>query len=230
MACSALFAGESGVPEITRATMKGTSIIILLIAALGSAAEAAVVSDTNIILSSGGGNADYALSVFKQETTNPTTMWFNLSGSTISFVTTNVDEGSDWYLASYGDPFTTETVHNGAFPVFVRDTSTGFDYNDLDVGGGDFYLGVNTGYGARLGMPTPRDVFGWVHLQNTNGTLTMLGNAVAYDEGGIVIGTTQTVPEPSPLPLLFLASLSFGILTRRHRGTEALSVASVSCC
>jgi hypothetical protein len=195
--------------------MKGTFIIILLIAAFGSAAEAAVVSDTNITLSSGGGNADYALTVFQSEASGSTEMLFDVSGSEISFTNTTVDEGSDWYLTSYRDMFTLASIDAGEFPYIVVDTDTGFDHNVLTVGSGDFYLGVATD--AEIGRFKPRDVFGWVHLQNDNGTLTMLDNAVAYGEGGIIIGTTQAVPEPNALALLLFAPLSFRLLTKRHR-------------
>jgi hypothetical protein len=206
-------------------------IKITILAVIGLIAQSAmgvVISDTNITLSDGGGISGYALTTFQSSASGSTTMWFNVSGETFSWVDSNVDEGSDWYLTSFDDQFTGATIQNDDFSVFFRATDTGYETHDRNVGYGDFYLGVATS--AEIGRAFPRDVFGWVHLQNDNGTLTMLGNAVAYDEGGIIIGTTQAVPEPNGLPLLFFASLSFAVLTRRRRGIEALALSSVSSC
>jgi hypothetical protein len=203
-------------------------VMLVAVMAIAQTADAVVVSDTNVSLSDGAPISDYVLAVFKQETTNPTTMWFDVSGGMLSWANINVDEASDWYLTSYGDAFTQATIQAGDFPIFVRATDTGFESNDLDVGLGDFYLGVNTGYGSRIGLPAPRDVYGWVHLQNSGGTLSMLGNAVAYDEGGIVIGTTQAIPEP-PSAALFLSALAaFSVLARRKRGTPSASDGTVA--
>jgi hypothetical protein len=196
-------------------------VMLVAVVAIAQTADAVVVSDTNVSLSDGAPISDYALAVFKEATTNPTTMWFDVSGGTLSWANINLDEASDWYLTSYGDAFTQAAIQGGDFPIFVRATDTGFDSNDLDVGFGDFYLGVNTGYGSRIGLPTPRDVYGWVHLQNSGGTLSMLGNAVAYDEGGIIIGTTQDIPEPGATGLLVCAATVAPAATarlRRRRG------------
>jgi hypothetical protein len=165
---------------------------------------AAVVSNTNITLSNiDFPGANYALTVFQDEGRNdPTSILINASGSILTFVTTNLDEASDWYLVSFEDAFSKANIQSNLFPVFVR-TSSGFESNVLDVGFGSFYLGVNTGNidGGYDPFP-PRNLYGWVHLQNTGGSLTMLGNAMSYSGSGIVVGTTQAIPEPSSLTLL----------------------------
>jgi hypothetical protein len=127
-------------------------------------------------------------------------IFFNVTGSILTFETKNLDEGSDWYLASFEDEFSNGNIQADLFQVFVRATTSGFESNDVNVGFGSFYLGVNTGKG--FDPFPPRNLYGWVQLQNTGGSLTMLGNAMSYQGTGIVIGTTQAIPEPSSLTLL----------------------------
>ena len=61
---------------------------------------------------------------------------------------------------------------------------------------------VNTGNVYGEGWP-PRNVFGWVELNNLNNNLTMITNAVSYDSG-IIVGTTQPVPEPNTVVLFII--------------------------
>lgn len=193
--------------------MKHAFIILVAIAVISQPAIAVVVSDTNIHLS--GSGTSYALTVFQDEgATDYTSIWFNvLSGQTLSFAGTTVDEASDWYSTSLGDQFSQATIQSSAFPVFVRATVSGYETNALTVSlFGDFYLGVNTGNRDGTWGPDgnpPRNLFGWVHLQNTGGTISMLGNAMSYQGDGIVIGTTEVIPEPS---VLGLVSVSFGVI------------------
>lgn len=192
--------------------MKGTFEILAVTALLTQSVSATVVANTNVQLNSPSiypaYTSDYALTVFQDEAGGDgTTMWFNVSGATLSFVGDNLDEASDWYLTSYGDPFTETTIQSAAFPVFARVVPTGFESHDLTVGYGDFYLGINTGnQNGSWGGPgiPPRNVYGWVHLQNTGGTLTMLENAMSYQGTGIVIGTMQAIPEPMVSSLLVI--------------------------
>lgn len=185
--------------------MKNNILSIALSIISAQCLTAAVVSNTNVTLSNGGfAGADYALTVFQNEAgTNPTSIFFNVSGSTLTFVTSNIDEASDWYLASFEDEFSNLNIQADLFQVFVRATTSGFESNALNVGFGSFYLGVNTGNldGGFDPFP-PRNLYGWVQMQNTGSSLTMLGNAMSYQGSGIVVGTTQAIPEPSSLTLL----------------------------
>lgn len=176
---------------------------LLLVAALivSTGVNAAVISNTNILLYHPAMFSDYALRVFQDEAaTDPTTMWFNALGPTISFVTMDMDEGSDWYLASLGDSFSRDSIQNSEFPTLVSG-------NPLFVGFGDFYLGINTGNGIWVYPDIPRNLYGWVHLQSIGGTITMLDNAMSYQGSGIVIGTTEVIPEPSVSRMLVLSLL-----------------------
>ena len=87
--------------------------------ALAGVAGAAVVANTNVMLDDGAaGAADYALTVFQDETgTDPTTMWFDLSGDTLSLVMINLDEASDWYQVTGSDVFSAASIIGGTHPV-----------------------------------------------------------------------------------------------------------------
>ncbi len=89
--------------------------------------------------------------------------------------------------------------------------------------GTDFYLGAAT---IALTDPefnwatvnTTRTSFGWAHLQaQADGSLKILASAMAFREPGIVIGTTQAVPEPGTWALMGLGMLGLAGVARRHR-------------
>ena len=198
--------------------MKTCLVTALLVLSTAPILFGAVVSNTNIVLSSGGGFADYALTVYQDEfATDPTTIWFDVSGATLSFVDTNIDEGSDWYSTSLLDEFSNSSILGNSHQVFVRATTSGFESNDLTTGFGDFYLGVNTGNSDApwTDLP-PRNLYGWVHLQNLGGSLSMQGNAMSYQGTGIVVGTTEVIPEPSSC-ILVLCGLAITASRRRTR-------------
>jgi hypothetical protein len=97
----------------------------------------------------------------------------------------------DWYLVSAGDIFSKET--KGAYPAMFVDRDWG---PPVAVGTSDFYLGVNLDI---LGA------YGWVQLRPMDDMMTMVANAIAYDSRGIVVGTTQVVPEPISRVMLSVA-------------------------
>jgi len=130
-----------------------------------------------------------------------------------------LDEGSDWYLVSSGDPFGFATLAGGRFtPISIA-----YDYapssQTVLVGSNEFYLGVSTTSTNGEGITEPycdpneyqcRNVFGWMRLRNAGGQLEMVDNAVAYGSLGIIVGTTDLVPEPSTLTLCALGLVAFG--------------------
>ena len=84
--------------------MKLLSLIIPIFAA--STIASGAVATGNILLSANPGfgpSSDYALTVFQDaEATDPTSIFFNYIDSQLIFVTTNIDEASDWYLGELG--------------------------------------------------------------------------------------------------------------------------------
>jgi MYXO-CTERM domain-containing protein len=64
--------------------------------------------------------------------------------------------------------------------------------------------------------PDPADNYGWVALQNDGSGLQILSGATAIG-GGIVVGTTGQVPEPSPALLAPLGVTAAATLRARRR-------------
>ena len=159
-----------------------------------------VVVDTNISLSLGGALGDYVLTVSQDAAgTDSTSVFLDFDGTSVDFITGNIDEGSDWYLADAGDPFSQANIDAGLFtPLFVNLVSSG----PVAVGPSGFFMGVSTGQGF-TDFPNPnRDVFGWIELSISGTDLTDDGNAVAYGAIGIFVGTNIPIPEPSTAILL----------------------------
>lgn len=184
----------------------------LVCLAATATAHAVVISDTQIRLS--GTNSDYSITAIQSASyDDPTTMWFTKSDTSTSSTLTpnswNIDQEADYYLVKAGDTFTTEAIAAGKFtPLFTTD----HPFTLAVPYPGTFYLGVATGYSY-----TSRDVLGWAKIRNDASGLTLLGSAMSYGEGGIIVGTTTAVPEPgrAMLMLLGLSSLAFARRQRR---------------
>jgi hypothetical protein len=121
-----------------------------------------------------------------------------------------LDEQSDWFHVRPGDVFSAATITAGQFPTILnRDP---LQNGEVEVGPGEFYLGVRTGLGysyfdnGNYGPPN-RNAYGWVRLRPDNGVLTMVENVMSYNSRGIVVGTTTVVPEPASL-----ATMGVGLL------------------
>ena len=89
--------------------------------------------------------------------------------------------------------------------------------------GGGNTLTLNPGQEAYIGYwsqrngkpvapPEANDIFGWARVTNTAGNLVLISSASA--DTGIIVGTTQAIPEPGPTLLASAASL---LLFRRRR-------------
>ncbi|HEY2801087.1 MAG TPA: PEP-CTERM sorting domain-containing protein [Chthoniobacterales bacterium] len=189
--------------------MKGMSLFVAGMALIVAHARADTVIDSNFIAvpDSSFPPANYRFTVYQDEAgTDPTSLWVELDGQMLSAITWNIDEEADYYLVPNLAVFTAETIASGMFqPLFVVD----HPYT-INVGFGDFYLGINTGRGLVGGRPN-RDVFGWAHFVNDQTGLHMIGNAVTYGNAGIIIGTTIVIPVPEP-SILALAGMGTCLL------------------
>lgn len=133
--------------------------------------------------------------------------------STLAPVTWNVDEEADFYLANSGDVLSAATLAQGQFAQLFTIDRPG----TVEVPyPGTFYLAIVTGTGFD-GIRPNRNVYGWAKFQNSYTGLTLLDSAMAYAEGGIVVGslTALPVPEPSTLVQMALGLLMLGVC--RHR-------------
>ena len=181
---------------------------------LSAQLPAVIISGTHIAVGDGNDSGlgfDYELSIWEDAgASDPTSMLFNYDGSTFSPGQMNADSGSDWYVTAPNDVFSAPNILADAFPLTAKSDSMGFQFIDQVVGS-NFYLGVSTD-----GIGGPRSNFGWVHLEFTGGNLSIIDSAVAYNMGnGIIVGTTQTVPEPST-PLLAACAVGLGVIKRRR--------------
>jgi hypothetical protein len=146
---------------------------------------------------------------------NITGINFNYVANTLEATNWTVDEESDWYLVQAGDILSTATIAANQFPViFTADDPR----PPVAIPLGNFYLGVTTGL---VVWPEPfslkRDVFGWIELNNTGTDLLPVSNAVAYEEGGIIVGTTTAVPEVGTVGLM-VGGIALLAGRRRRRG------------
>jgi hypothetical protein len=133
------------------------------------------------------------------------------------FVTSNIDEGSDWYLGAAGVIFSASRIANGEFGLFVRSDFSGATINPITTTGASFYLCVNTGTGFSATGPN-REIFGWAELKSDGSTLSLSSSAVSYTMPGIIIGTTTAVPEPASAGLFFsIASVFVALASKRRR-------------
>jgi hypothetical protein len=135
----------------------------------------------------------------------------------LRFVTLNVDEGSELFLAQAGSSFSNATAQTPAFTSLFSASTTPIQ------AGTDFYLAGRTRSmsdpGFSWNQPDFYDSFGWAHLKvDPQGKLQILGSAMAFREAGIVVGTTQAVPEPGTYALMAIGLL--GMATLRLRKTR----------
>ena len=176
---------------------------------MGSHASAQiVVEDTNLIFTpdTSFGSTHRGTIIQESMYPDPTSVWFIYDGLNLTGVTSNLDAGSDWYVASQGDAFGSASIAAGQFPPVIDCCPT----FHTAVVGTDFYLGVAT---TSVSSPNyDRDVFGWVHVVNG----VMVDNAVAYESAGIIVGTSTPIriPEPSGGCILF-GGLAVALIGRR---------------
>lgn len=124
--------------------------------------------------------------------------------------------GFEYYILDVGDRLN-GFIAEGLEPVVTnlgppRESPFAFDTPQDSQGGAlGFYLGffLQTGEGFENGT------FGWVEFENDGtGVLSVASSATAFNEGGIIVGTTTAIPEPSSL--ILFGTLSLFIFRRKR--------------
>lgn len=141
--------------------------------------------------------------------------FLNYTAGKLKGITLNIDEGSALYIVKPGDVFTQASsklalaVPFSALPATV---------------GSDFYLAAKTRSQSDPGFnwsdPEFYVTFGWAHFKVDGlGKLQLLDSAMAFREGGIVVGSLQAVPEPASGALMGLGLVGMVWRVRaKHRG------------
>jgi hypothetical protein len=154
--------------------------------------------------------------------TRPASIMFNYDANhQLRFVATTADAETLMVVAHAGDVITESTLLSSSV---WGNTWFSSAYGNHPVTGTDFYVaGMFDEVVVGAGQPTPPGGsslsfrrFGWTHLvADASGTLTVADSAMAYGELGIIVGTTQAVPEPSSLALMLLGLGFAGLHARR---------------
>ena len=188
-----------------------------------SQAMGSVVVNTNVYLDEveDPGNFlpwDYGLSVaISRNGEDITSVFLSLENSMLTLESYLLVGGIELYLAEELDRFTRQTIDRNDFTVLLEHEPV-LQMNTIDVGTGDFYLGINAGIDSENGgNSSKRSLFGWVKLRNASGQLTLVESAMAYEGDGIIIGTTECIPEPAAYALLLGALALLAPLVRRAR-------------
>ena len=188
-----------------------------------SQAMGSVVVNTNVYLDEveDPGNFlpwDYGLSVaISRNGEDITSVFLSLENSMLTLESYLLVGGIELYLAEELDRFTRQTIDRNDFTVLLEHEPV-LQMNTIDVGTGDFYLGINAGIDSENGgNSSKRSLFGWVKLRNASGQLTLVESARAYEGDGIIIGTTECIPEPAAYALLLGALALLAPLVRRAR-------------
>ena len=173
-------------------------VAIAAVWAFSSSGQATVVSNTQVTVApvnKVGANYDMNVIQVPPPETDYTEAWFAVTSSTIRAQTWNLDEGSDWYVVNSGDQFGPVTIAANAFTPILQVLLFPTPQPVVTLPQGEVYLGINTG--TTFQSSKVRNVFGWLHLNHSGSTLTVIDSAMAYGEPGIIIGSTSPVPEPS---------------------------------
>jgi hypothetical protein len=140
-----------------------------------------------------------------------TGVFMNYTAGQLKGITFNLDEGAALYVVKPGDVFTNDASMT-ATSVFAAQPITV---------GNDFYLAAKTRSFSDPGFTWEGSfyvTFGWAHFKTDSaGKLQLLDSAMAFREGGIVVGTLQAVPEPSTLALMGLGLAGLAWRARASR-------------
>ena len=180
---------------------------VVLLAVAGSPVLRAEVLVGDAALGPGGTFGDYALTLASSEGLFMVAFDFaggDLYGFSASGNGYSIAEGLRLFEASYGTALT-PAFAAGTTPLF--DNSSPADWQisiPLDT---SIYLAYWDDRQTFDYAPTANDGYGWIQLTHTASGLEGSASATALG-GGIVVGTTTAIPEPSAMALFILGGLA----------------------
>ena len=202
---------------LMRLLLRGFTLGCWVTLAGGLSAAAVVVVGTDHIRIEGGGGA-FSIQLDQEfEASDPNSgrdvtgygfaLILGSEGNEFISQGTALDEGVEVYLVQPGDVFSRDQILGGAF--------TQIRFEEIyDVTANPILAVVTPSADGDLGLFEP--AYGWLELRLIgSGEVSLIDHAVAYGAEGIVVGTTQAVPEPSGAGLTLLG-LALGAGLRRR--------------
>lgn len=205
-----------------------TSLATLALTLGAAQAHAVVEAGHWQVRSISGSSSNLSVTVDQTVGGDFTGVLMNYASGVLTGLSFNADEGMDIFVVKPGQTLSNATLGSGQMPFIGGPSAANgaFTISTPNVGR-DFYLGVRTRSFSDPGFQDAVDAgqlgsfftsFGWAHVQvDAFGFASVAGSAMAFREGGIVVGTLQPVPEPSTLALGGLGFIALLLGVRRAK-------------